>query len=132
MNIFLQDPNEVRLPPEEVRLKAVQITPAKNSGRVRIQIELTPFQKRPNIEVNITGPSGKEASHASVLETILAKLEVTMHIREYQPEKEYRVETKVYYQNLPEPTNEPVELVLPEPVVVDQQVTVFLFPKPET
>jgi hypothetical protein len=42
------------------------------------------------------------------------------------------VETKVYYQNLPEPTNEPVELVLPEPVVVDQQVTAFLFPKPET
>jgi hypothetical protein len=129
MSIFFQDPHEVRLPPEQVRLKSVQVSPTSKSGRIKLQIELTPFQKRPNVEVSISDSSGKEAAHATILETMLAKLEVTMHIREFKPGAEYRMETKVYYQQLPETAPEPVEIPLPKPLVVDQRVTTFSLPK---
>jgi hypothetical protein len=129
MSMFFQDPNEVKLPPEEVRLKSVQVVPTNSTGRVKVLIELTPFQKRPNVEVSINAPSGKEAAHAVILDTLLPKLEVNMHIREFEQGLEYRVETRVYYQRLPEATTQPVELPLPEPMQVDQQVISFMFPK---
>src|SRR4030042_6775942 len=62
MDIFFQDPNEVRLPPEEVRLSEMHVTPLADGNRVKVYLELTPFIKRPNIEVIITSVSGKEAA----------------------------------------------------------------------
>jgi hypothetical protein len=129
MSIFFQDPHEVRLPPEEVRLKEVQVIPVSQDGRAKILVELTPFQQRPNVEVSITDPSGRETAHATILESMLAKLEFTMHIRKFDPELEYQAITRVYYQRLPEASKEPVEIELPEPLIVDQNVTKFVFLK---
>jgi hypothetical protein len=129
MSIFFQDPHEVRLPPEEVRLKEVRVIPVSQDGRARILVELTPFQQRPNVEVTITNSSGKEAAHATILESMLAKLEFTMHIRDFDPELEYQAVTRVYYQKLPEASKEPIDIELPEPLIVDQKVTTFVFSK---
>jgi hypothetical protein len=129
MSIFLRDPNEVRLPPEEVRLKKVHVTPLPNGRRVRIALELTPFQQPPSVEVTIATSSGKQVSQATILETMLPKLELTMHLREFDPGGIYDVETRVYYQLLPEASKEPMDIDLPEPKVVDQKVMTFTFPK---
>jgi hypothetical protein len=126
MDIFFNDPNIVRLPPEEVRLRDVQITPQPESGRVKIHLELTPFQKRPNISVSITSSTGKEAARTTILETMLTKLELTIHLREPEPGSEYSVEISVYYQKLPQPSEEEVEVQLPEPMIVDRQKTTFI------
>jgi hypothetical protein len=126
MDIFFTDPNVVRMPPEEVRLRDVQITPQPESGRVKVYLELTPFQKRPNISVSITSSTGKEAARTTILETMLTKLELTIHLREPEPGSEYSVETSVYYQGLPQPSEEEVEIQLPEPMIVDRQKTTFI------
>ena len=126
MDIFFTDPNVVRMPPEEVRLRDVQITPQPESGRVKVYLELTPFQKRPNISVSITSSTGKEAARTTILETMLTKLELTIHLREPEPGSEYSVETSVYYQKLPQPSEEEVEVQLPEPMIVDRQKTTFI------
>ncbi len=131
MNLFLRDPNEIRLPPEEVRLIEVQVTPQMNGRLVKIQLELTPFMKRPNVEATITSRSGKEAGHASILQTMLPKMEFTMHLRQVEPGDELTLETVVYYQKLPEPSDKPVELPLPDPMVVDRSTTSFTVPKAE-
>jgi hypothetical protein len=125
-DFFFNDPNVVRLPPEEVRLREVQITPDANSGRVKIHLKLTPFQKRPDICVTITSASGKEAARTTILETMLTKLEITMHLREPNPGSEYAVETIVYYQKLPQPGEAEGEIQLPDPMIVDRQKTVFI------
>ena len=132
MNIFLQDPDEIRLPPEDVRLVAVQVTPQPNSRRVKIFLELTPFMKRPNVEVTITDADGKAAAHSSILETMLRKLEFTMHLREPIPGGEYTIESTVYYQKLPEPSDTPVDIALPEPMIVDQRTEKFILPLENT
>jgi hypothetical protein len=128
MNIFLHDPNEIRLPPEEVHLTKVQVTPQPNGRQVKVLLELTPFMKRPNIEVRITNRAGREVGHTSILETMLHKLEFTMHLHQVEPDDELRMETTVYYQKLPEPSAMLVEVPLPDPTVVDHHAMPFSLP----
>jgi hypothetical protein len=131
MNIFLQDPNEIRLPPEEVRLTQVQVTPQPNGMQVKVHLDLTPFMKRPNIEVSILTKAGREVGHTSILETMLHKLEFTIHLRQAEPGDELSMQTTVYYQKLPEPSETPVEIPLPDPLIVDQATTIFSLPPAE-
>jgi hypothetical protein len=126
MDIFFNDPNIVRLPPEEVRLREVQIAPQPESGRVKIHLELTPFQKRPNLSMIITSSTGKEAAHTTILETMLTKLELTIHLRSPEPGSEYTLETIVFYQKLPQPREDEVVIQLPEPMVVDRRKSTFI------
>jgi hypothetical protein len=128
MDIFFNDPNVVRLPPEEVRLREVKVAPQPESGRVKIHLELTPFQKRPNISIIITNDAGKEAARTTILETMLTKLEFTMHLREPERSIEYTIETIVYYQKIPPPGEAEVEIELPDPMIVDQHKTTFILP----
>ena len=132
MDIFSQDPNDVRLRPEEVRLREVQAMPLLDGNRVKVLVELTPFIKRPNLEITITTASGKEVAHASILETMLRKVELIMHVRESEPGNEYTLESTVYYQSLPEPSDNPMDLTLPDPMIVDRQKVIFLLPPSET
>ncbi|MFZ2098275.1 MAG: hypothetical protein WAV05_16715 [Anaerolineales bacterium] len=131
MNIFLHDPNEIRLPPEEVRLNKVQITPQPGGSRIKITLELTPFMKRPNISVTITTPTGEEVAHSNILETRLPKLEFSMHLRQVEPGSKYTIETSVYYQKLPQPNDESKEVPLPDPVIVDYKKSFFIVPQLE-
>jgi hypothetical protein len=126
MDIFFQDQDETRLPPAQVRLIQIQITPLDGSGRVKVFLELTPFTKRPNIEITISNGSGKVIAHTSILETMLRKLEITMHLRECEPGNEYTVESTVYYQKLPEPGSVPEVVLLPDPMIVDHRTTMFI------
>jgi hypothetical protein len=126
MDIFFQDQDETRLPPEQVRLIQIQITAFDGSGRAKVFLELTPFIKRPNIEITISNRSGKVIAHTSILETMLRKLEITMHLRKSEPGNEYSVETTVYYQKLPEPGNVPEVVPLPDPMIVDHRTTMVI------
>jgi hypothetical protein len=132
MDIFFQDPNIVRVPPEEVRLLDVIVTPQPKSGRVKIYIELTPFMKRPNVNVSITNKAGKEIAHTTILETMLPKMEFTMHLRQPEQGSEYSADIWVYYQRLPEPSEIAVEIPLPDPMIVDRTKTTFILPLVKT
>ena len=121
----MHDPNEICLPPEEVRLTNVQVSPHLNGKQVKVHLELTPFMKRPNIEVTIRIGAGNEVGHTSILETMLSKLEITMHLRQVLPGAVLSMETAVYYQKLPEPSDTSAEVPLPEPMIVDRNITTF-------
>jgi hypothetical protein len=129
MNPFFQDPNEIRLPPEQVRLVEVQVFPVGQSGRVKLNLKLTPFQKKPCLDVTISDADGRETAHTSILEAMLPELEFTMHLRQPHPGSEYTFEVVVYYQKLPDATDTPIDLPLPEPWVVDRYSTTFTLPE---
>ncbi len=128
MDFFLQDPDELRLPPESVRLRDVHITPHPQGNKVKVNLELTPFKVRPNIELTIIDPSGKEAAHSNILDAMLKKMELIMHLRTPIPGGEYRLVTVVYYQKLPEPGETQVEVPIPEPTIVDRREATFVLP----
>ena len=82
--------------------------------------------------MTITDLTGKEVAHTSILETMLPKMEFTMHLRQPEPGSEYNVDMCVYYQRMPEPSETAVEIPLPDPMIVDRQKTTFIFPLVET
>ena len=97
MDIFFQDPSAIPLPPNEVRIKQLRAELWPDNRRVRITLEVTPFQRRPNGEVSITNPQGEEVASASIIESIVPRLEFTMHLRGENPAGEYRVSATIFY-----------------------------------
>ncbi len=102
MDIFFQDPTAIPLPPDEVRIKALRAEPWQDNRRVGIYLEVTPFQKKPNGEVTITNPQGEVAAQASIIETIVPKMELTMHLRGPIASGAYTVSATIFYVQAPE------------------------------
>ena len=69
------------MPPADVRLVNLQAQPNADGKRIRVSMEITPFQKRPYIELALVDASGREVASASVIEPMAWKLELTLHIR---------------------------------------------------
>jgi len=81
MGLFLADPNVERLPPADIRFLDLQAEPNPDGKRLRITLNMTPFQEKPNIELNLTDPAGVIAASVSIVEPVTWKMEITMHIR---------------------------------------------------
>ena len=81
--------------------------------RIRINIEITPFQKRPHIDVTLFDSDGAEAAATSFIEPLTWKLEFTLHIRGRETVVgAYRLEARLYYPDGPaaEPVNYEFEI----------------------
>jgi hypothetical protein len=122
MDIFFQDPSDVPLPPEEVRIRRLSADPYPDGRRVRVYLELTPFLKRPNGEVNVFNLMGDEVASLSIIETIDPKMEMTVHLRGQDTSGEYRVEARVFYleEAAPQAGQEEIDLQDRKQIVVDQ------------
>ncbi|MCJ7584675.1 MAG: hypothetical protein MUO30_07890 [Anaerolineales bacterium] len=81
MEFFLTDQQVTRLPPEEIRILYLRAETYPDGKRVRVSLELTPFQQRPYIELTLNDPDGNEVSSASIVEPMGWKLELTLHLR---------------------------------------------------
>ena len=68
--------------------------------RVRVNIEVTPFQKRPHVEVTLTDSIGDEIASTTIVEPLSWKLEFTMHIRG-ELNNPYTLEAKLFYPDGP-------------------------------
>jgi hypothetical protein len=81
MEFLINDPKIIRYPPAEVRLLDLRADPNPEKKRLRITLELTPFQQKPNIELAVTDSSGNEVTSASIIETDSCKLELNLHMK---------------------------------------------------
>ena len=81
MDSFFFDPEVERLPPESTRILDLRAKPYPDGRRVRIELDLTPFLKRPLIELALTDQNDAQCGTASLVEPMGWKLELTMHIR---------------------------------------------------
>lgn len=69
------------LPPTDVRFTELRVEPWPDGRRVRVHVDITPFQQNPNIETWITDPSGLELAHALIVESAEHRIVFTMHLR---------------------------------------------------
>jgi hypothetical protein len=97
MDIFLQDPSEVPLPPEDVRIREFKATPWPDGRRVHVYLEVDPFQKRPNAEVVILTQDSQTVAEASIIETMTRKMEFNLHLRQPELTGSYQVQVTLYY-----------------------------------
>jgi len=124
MDIFFSNPNEVPLPPADVRIRELRAEPYPDGRRVRVYLEVDPFQKRPSAELLITNPDGQPVASASILESMMRKIEITLHLRGETPPGVYKLDVELYFAERAEaPPGSPP----PEPIVtvVDRAQTEF-------
>jgi hypothetical protein len=88
------------LPPDQVRIRGINIEPWPDGKRIRVGVTLTPFEKQPNLELSLYNSQGIEIANAMIIETMLPKLVITLHIREADPSGKYRLLGKLSYADL--------------------------------
>ena len=126
MDIFFHDPDDIPLPPNEVRIRQFNAQAYPDRRRVRVYLEITSFQKKPSAEITLSDARGEEVGSVSIIETIDPRMEMTMHLRGVAANGTYTARAELYYQDLPEETNgSPTDYKLPERVMVDHAETHF-------
>lgn len=130
-DIFLRDPNEIPLPPAEVRILDLQAQISPEGRRVRVFLEVTPFQKRPNAEVVLRNPFSDTVASVSIIETIDRRMEFTMHVRDprlepgSQPNGTYQLSATVFYTDIPAPA-EGEEPGAPPPAIPEEPLSTIV------
>lgn len=81
MDFFLPEDHLQRMTPEETRITSLTAEPYPDGYRLRVNIEMTPFLKRPHLEVLLSDADGVEVASSSIVEPISWKIEFTMHMR---------------------------------------------------
>jgi len=115
MEFFFPDDNLERTSPEETEIKSLTAEPYQDGRRVRVNIEMSPFEKRPNLEAILTDSSGQILSTASFVEPMAWKLEFTLHIRSQPVDGELTLETRLFYpDDGPEASPKFVSFTLPK------------------
>jgi hypothetical protein len=129
MDIFFQDPSEIPLSPDEVRIRHLRAEPWPDGRRVGVYLEVDPFQRRPNADLVVTAPNGEEVAQVSIIEPMTRKMELTLHLRAAQPGLAYTLRAVLFYSEpLPDPKEHPGEQLpaeLPARTVVDSAETTF-------
>ena len=96
------DPDIIPLPPGEVRIRDFTAEPYPDGRRVRVNLDLTPFQQRPSIEVIMQDQDGEEVASVSVVEPMNWRIEFTMHVRRDPPRGKYSLVARLYYPDIPD------------------------------
>lgn len=126
MDIFFADPSEIPLPPDEVRILDLKIKPYPDGRRLKMFLELTPFQKKPNGDIQISNVYGEEVASTSFIEAITPKLEMTLHLRTRDPDGQYKAKVTVFYtEEIEDGTKDDRTLLRPEKVIVDETTLSF-------
>lgn len=132
MDIFLSDPNEIPLPPQQVRILELKALPWQDGRRVQVYMELTPFQIRPNCEISITNVNGDELAFISIIESIGRKMEFTMHLRGAELTGPFSVSVILFYFEVEaRAAGDDTPLEPQKRLVVDQRNLTFILQESE-
>jgi hypothetical protein len=100
MDFFLPEDHLQRATPEETRITSLTAEPYPDGYRLRVNIEMTPFQKRPHLEVVLNDANKEEVVSTSIVEPLGWKIEFTMHIRG-ELNNPYTLEARLFYPDGP-------------------------------
>jgi hypothetical protein len=115
MDFFFPEDNLNRMTPEETRITALSAQPYPDGYRLHVNIEMTPFQKRPHLEVVLIDTNDNEVASTTIVEPMSWKIEFTMHIRG-ELNNPYTLAAKLFYPDGPsaEPQTFTFEVKPPE------------------
>lgn len=91
---------EVPRPPQETRFRSVWAEPLGDRRRVHIEFELTPFQRRPDIEIEVRDASGQQVASTSIIENVDVRAGLTLHLRGEVPLGSYQALLTMTYPEL--------------------------------
>ena len=94
---FFDDPLQPPRQPEDVRINRLGIFVYEDGRRVAVGFDLTPFRRRPSVEVVIRNERGEPAGNLSIIEALQPNFTLTVHLRDRQPTEWYTARAVVYY-----------------------------------
>ncbi|HML23241.1 MAG TPA: hypothetical protein PKD09_16420 [Aggregatilinea sp.] len=114
LNLHLLNNPNLR-PRDEVRIDRVEAVPFPDGRRVHVEVEVTPFRERPNLEITMRNEQGRNVGEASVIATMTFKMEFNLHLRGItDPAGHYAVEVALYYDDPHAPQDQRrVEFTIP-------------------
>jgi hypothetical protein len=101
MEFFLPEDGLQRTLPENTRILSLKAEPYEDARRVRVDLEMSPFEKRPHLEVVISDNQGQEISSASFVEPMAWKMEFTLHLRREPSPGPLTLEARLFYPDGP-------------------------------
>ncbi len=102
MFIQIEDSEGAPVPPEDVRIQSVHIDPYPDGKRIRVTLELTPFQDPPDLDVIVLDQDGEESASMSIIGAATPKLNFTAHLRGDRLSSTYQLITSLNYEELGE------------------------------
>jgi len=102
MSFFSPEDFAELLPPEEVSITELTAEPYEDGQRIRVNIEISPFEKRPHLTVTLSDTKKQEISQTSFVEPMTWKLEFTMHLRTEPAKGPLDLEARLFYPDGPE------------------------------
>jgi hypothetical protein len=103
-NIFFFDSQEAPLPPDRMAITKLTAQPYPDGSRVKMELKVTPFLERPNLEIYARKVDGPIVAEMSVIETMTPDLEFTLHIRGVDSlEGDYILRAELYYEERTKP-----------------------------
>ena len=93
----LEEINNSKVPPEEVRIENLSGEAYADGRRVRVNLDMTPFQVRPHADIVLLNPQGEPAANISIIEPMSWKLEFTLHLREARQDGNYTLMARIFY-----------------------------------
>lgn len=105
MEFFFPEAGLDRKTPEETRITSLSVEPYPDGNRLRVLIEMTPFQKRPHLELSLSNSDGDIEASTSIVEPMTWKLEITLH-RSGEIRNPYTLDAKLYYPEGPNSSSE--------------------------
>lgn len=97
LDLNLVDPSEIPVPPEDVRIRRLEFTPLGDGRRLKVEIDLTPFQQPPSLHMVVEDSRGEEVASTSIIEAMAPRMSFTLHLRQTDPEGVYRAHCSVEY-----------------------------------
>jgi hypothetical protein len=119
MELFFPEDHLNRMTPEETRISDLRVEAYPDGRRLRVNIEITPFQKRPHLEFDLRDGEGREVSSVSMVEPLTWKLEFTMHVRA-ELLNPYTLEARLFYPDGPQAEPRTISFNV-EPHLTDDQ-----------
>jgi hypothetical protein len=102
IDLFLSDSANL-VPRDRVRIENMTATPA-GQGRVKIEIALTPFRERPNLEILLRDATGRLVSQASAVAIMHFRVAFFLHLRNPgRQDGEYVAQGHLYYDDAQTP-----------------------------
>ncbi|MBN2302875.1 MAG: hypothetical protein JXQ72_00265 [Anaerolineae bacterium] len=99
---ILNNPN--LLPPDQVAITRVAATPYPDRRRIKVEIEVTPFKERPNLEIAILDGDGTPVASASVIAIMQFQIAFNLHLRGlHDPAGNYTARVLLYYEDVQSP-----------------------------
>ena len=100
MFIQIEDPSDLPRSPNEVKIRELEFESYPDGRRLRVYLELTPFQDPPDLRMEVLDQAGEQVADLDIIETHQNKLGLTVHLRGPEPKGQYTVKVGVRYEEL--------------------------------